>query len=120
MKRLLLFGSFTLVFAVAGASALLKGNNLIVFGIVFFVLAFGFVALTIREALTLKAKEGTENRISGVGIIFAILSILCLIAASVITILDHGIVSAIGWIIATCCGIAYVVYVISRNGKTRE
>lgn len=119
MKRLLVFGSFTLALAIAGATALLKGDNLFVWGIILLVLASGLAALTIREALTLKVKQETENGISKVGITIAILSILCIIGAIISTAFNQGIVSAIGWIIAACCGIAYVVYVISRNGKNQ-
>ena len=122
MKRLLLFGSLTLAFAIAGASVLIKEESLLFWGIVLLFFALGFAALTIREALTKGTQKDLGQKTSRVGIAIAILAILCVLGAIIINCIhNNSVVSNIGWIIATCCGFAYVIiYVISRNGKNQN
>lgn len=119
MKKLLVFGSSTLIFGTVGFYLFLRDEGLLYLGVLSLILALVFAGLTIYEAISLGRNKEQKNRSKTLGIIIFIVSVLCIVAAIILTAHSKGITYSIGWIISACCGIVYITYVICTNEKKK-
>ncbi len=124
MKKLLLFGTATLLFAIAGIYLLNYATISTVLGVISTVLSLIFAVLTIMEILSIK-RISYQPKHPTTGIILLSLSSICLLAALISCIAEKGsILLTIIWLLAFCCNVAYLIVsiknrCISARGKSK-
>lgn len=108
MKKIIVFGISSLLFAILGAYILKYTNASNIYGILSLIVAILFAILCICKVFAI-GNSGSSANIK-LGLILLLVCDVLLVTVSIVCLIQKAdIFQTIGWIFAFCCMTAYIV-----------